>query len=80
MTVGTRELLTHDFPLRRNLIVRFTVPIDLTTDEADRLVGFVSSLVFPARALPAPTPETAHCCPLCHVFHDLDRACPAVPR
>jgi hypothetical protein len=39
-------MLTHDFPLRRDLLVRFTLPLDITPDEADRFCEFVRLLPF----------------------------------
>lgn len=35
----------YDFPLRRDLITRIVLPIDLTPADAERLVRFVLSLV-----------------------------------
>lgn len=48
-------LLTYDVPLRHDLIIRMTLPIDLTESDADRLCAFVRSLAFMPRA---PKPET----------------------
>jgi hypothetical protein len=43
--------LTYDFPLRRALIVRLTLPVDLAPWEADRLSRFVSALAMPEELL-----------------------------
>jgi hypothetical protein len=43
-------LLTYDVPLRHDLIIRMTLPIDLTEADADRLTAFVRSLAFSGRA------------------------------
>jgi hypothetical protein len=43
------RLMTYDVPLRPNLIVRVTLPLDLTTDDADRLANFVRVLAFSGR-------------------------------
>jgi len=43
-------LLTYDVPLRHDLIIRMTLPIDLTESDADRLCTFVRSLAFMSRA------------------------------
>jgi hypothetical protein len=40
------RLMTYDVPLRPDLIVRVTLPIDLTTSDAQRLATFVNSLAF----------------------------------
>jgi hypothetical protein len=37
-------LLTHDFPLRPDLIVRVTLPVDLTPADAERMCTFIASL------------------------------------
>ena len=42
-------LLTYDVPLRHDLIIRMTLPIDLTEADADRLTAFVRSLAFMQR-------------------------------
>lgn len=43
------RLLTYDVPLRPDLIVRITLPLDLTEADADRLTAFVRSLAFSGR-------------------------------
>jgi hypothetical protein len=40
-------LLTYDFPLRPDLIVRLTLPVGLTREEAQRISGFIFALVMP---------------------------------
>ncbi len=40
------KLLTHDIPLRPNLVIRFTLPTDLTLAEAVRLGGIIAALAF----------------------------------
>jgi len=37
-------MLAHDFPLRPGLIVRLSLPVDLTTAEAGRLSRIVGAL------------------------------------
>ena len=39
--------VVYDFPLRPDLMVRFVLPADLTTGEAERLIRFVQTLPFP---------------------------------
>jgi hypothetical protein len=41
------HLLTYDFPLRPDLLVRLTLPVGLTRHEASRVTRFVSALVMP---------------------------------
>lgn len=41
-----RRLVTHDFPLRPDLTVSIQLPTDLTVADAERMTGFVTSLVF----------------------------------
>jgi hypothetical protein len=43
------QLLTYDVPLRPDLIVRVTLPIDLTDADAERFCAFVRSLAFSGR-------------------------------
>ena len=38
------ELITHDFPLRPDLLIRMTLPVELTTEDAARLRDFVRAL------------------------------------
>ena len=40
------SLITHDVPLRPDLVIRLTLPVDLTHDDATRLCGFIASLAF----------------------------------
>jgi hypothetical protein len=40
------RLMTYDFALRPDLIVRVTLPVDLTTEDADRFANFVRVLAF----------------------------------
>jgi hypothetical protein len=42
----TVRLMTYDFALRPDLIVRVTLPVDLTTEDADRFANFVRVLAF----------------------------------
>lgn len=37
---------TYDVPLRPDLIIRMTLPVDLTEADADRLAAFFRGLVF----------------------------------
>lgn len=55
MSSSGTQLITYDVPLRHDLIIRVTLPIDLTESDADRLCAFVRSLAFMPRA---PKPET----------------------
>ncbi len=43
------RLMTYDVPLRPDLIVRVTLPLDLTQEDADRLASFVRVLAFSGR-------------------------------
>jgi len=43
------RLMTYDVPLRHDLIVRVTLPLDLTTEDAERLAAFVRVLAFSGR-------------------------------
>jgi hypothetical protein len=40
------RLMTYDFALRPDLIVRVTLPVDLTTEDADRFASFVRVLAW----------------------------------
>ena len=40
----TPSLITHDFPLRPDLIVRLTLPVDLTAADAERMAAFIAAL------------------------------------
>lgn len=40
------RLMTYDVPLRPDLIVRVTLPLDLTADDAERFANFVRVLAF----------------------------------
>ena len=42
-------LISYDLPLRHDLIIRMTLPIDLTETDAERLTAFVRSLAFSGR-------------------------------
>lgn len=46
-TTGTR-LVAYEMPLRPDLLVRLTLPVDLTPTDADRLAAFVRALAFTA--------------------------------
>jgi len=46
-------MLTHDFPLRPDLIARLVLPRDLTLADAERVAKFVKALVFPIEPEPA---------------------------
>lgn len=48
------RLVAYDWPLRPDLVVRVTLPIDMTQDDADRLAGFAASLVFKTKVEPKP--------------------------
>lgn len=47
LAAGTR-MVAYDLPLRPDLLVRLTLPADLTEDDAKRIAGFVHSLAFTA--------------------------------
>jgi len=51
-------LITYDFALRPNLIVRFNLPVGLTTDDLGRLVGFLTTLAFEPGDIPSAMPRT----------------------
>ena len=38
------QLITHDFPLRPDLLIRMTLPVELTGQDADRVKDFVCAL------------------------------------
>ena len=40
------KLMSYDVPLRRDLVVRLTLPVDLTDADARRLANFVNALAF----------------------------------
>lgn len=42
----TGDLTSHSFQLRPDLIVRFSLPTDITSREADRIAAFVKTLPF----------------------------------
>jgi len=42
----TVDLMTYDFPLRHDLTVRLTLPVELTEADAERLIAFIRSLQF----------------------------------
>lgn len=44
------RLITHQFPLRQNLVLPLGIPADLTEPEARRIAQFISALVFPREA------------------------------
>jgi hypothetical protein len=47
---GSR-LMTYDVPLRQDLVVRVTLPLDLTTEDAERFAKFINALAFsPSRS------------------------------
>jgi len=50
MTDETPSRITYDVPIRPDLVVRVTLPVDLTEADADRLSAFFRSLVFPEPA------------------------------
>ena len=43
---AVEESLTHNFQLRRNLAVMFSLPVNLTAAEAQRLADFIKTLPF----------------------------------
>jgi hypothetical protein len=43
-------LITHDVPLRPDLIVRLTLPVDLTAADAQRMCAFITALAFEGAA------------------------------
>lgn len=40
------RLMTYDFPLREDMLVRLTLPVDLTRSDAARVTTFVGTLAF----------------------------------
>ncbi len=44
------RMMAYDFPLRRDLITRITLPVRLTRADADRIAAFVETLPFAAVA------------------------------
>jgi len=51
------RVMTYDVPLRPDLIVRLTLPIDLTAMDAKRLNSFVNALAFSGTAVPENHPD-----------------------
>jgi hypothetical protein len=46
------RMMTYDVPLRSDVVVRVTLPFDLTTEDAQRLKNFVDALAFSGRTVP----------------------------
>jgi hypothetical protein len=53
------RLVAYEVPLRPDLLVRQTLPVDLTAADADRLSAFVRSLAFVASAKAQELPESS---------------------
>lgn len=53
-SVGATRLIGYDMPLRPDLMVRLTLPADLTKADAARVAAFVNSLAFGAEGDAAP--------------------------
>lgn len=51
------RVMTYDVPLRQDLIVRLTLPIDLTALDAKRLSNFINALAFSGTAVPESHPD-----------------------
>lgn len=51
------RMVAYDLPLRPDLLVRLTLPVDLNDDDAARISSFVKSLAFAAS--PKPASQTA---------------------
>jgi hypothetical protein len=53
------RVMTYDVPLRPDLVVRLTLPIDLTATDAKRLSNFINALAFSGTFVPeSPSDET----------------------
>jgi len=48
MPADDTALITHDFPLRPNLIIRMTLPVGFNSDDLARLTGYLRTLAFDA--------------------------------
>ncbi len=46
-SAGKIEMLSHNFPLRPGLLARLSLPVDLTTQEAERLAAYIRALAVP---------------------------------
>jgi hypothetical protein len=46
------RMMTYDVPLRSDVVVRVTLPFDLTTEDAQRLKNFVDALAFSGSTQP----------------------------
>ncbi len=46
--VGVQEQLVHQFAIRPDCIVRVTLPVDFSREEAERLAAFIKALPFEA--------------------------------
>lgn len=53
------RMVAYDMPLRPELLVRLTLPVDLTDSDAARISTFVKSLAFASTA-PSGTPTAGH--------------------
>lgn len=54
------RLIPYTVPLRRDLMVSLTLPVDLSTHDADRIAQFVKSLAFTNDPSPSPSREGGH--------------------
>jgi hypothetical protein len=53
---GAHRMIAYDLPLRPDMIVRLTLPVDMTPADADRVANFARSLAF---ARPAEPPSAS---------------------
>jgi hypothetical protein len=51
------KVMSYDVPLRRDLVVRLTLPVDLTDLDAQRLTNFVNALAFSGTPVPEASPD-----------------------
>ncbi len=52
VSTGAHRMIAYDLPLRPDMIVRLTLPVDMTPADADRVANFVRSLAFARPAEP----------------------------
>jgi hypothetical protein len=56
-SASANRVMTYDVPLRPDLVVRLTLPIDLTAMDAKRLSNFINALAFSGTAVPESHPD-----------------------
>jgi predicted DNA-binding transcriptional regulator YafY len=44
-------MVAYDLPLRRDVLIRLTLPVDFTDEEAERLCGIIRAIAMPSVTL-----------------------------